>query len=113
MAQIKALRAAWDEIRTLDYTSVGSSYLGIGTDFDYPAVFLLFQNLTDKILEFSDDGINTKFMMPANSLFTFDIASNKTSIGLSFPEGTRIYVRYFSAAPTQGVVNVSMVYGSV
>jgi hypothetical protein len=109
-----AVRARFEQLKTLDFTIISPTYMGIGSGLLYPARAILVQNLTNKTLVFSDDGVNDKFKLPAMSGILLDITSNKTTHSGAFclSEGERMYVRQDSAAPTTGEVCFSSVYGS-
>lgn len=83
--------------------------------FANPAREVLVQNLTNKSLYFSWDGLTNQFILPACSSYALDAASNKgTSNTASIPQGYGIWVVPLSSdtadQPTSGGVYVSYFY---
>ncbi|MEE8208148.1 MAG: hypothetical protein V3T88_04225 [Nitrosomonadaceae bacterium] len=114
MSKKTAIRAQWETVRTLAFGSISGTFMGVGTVFDNPARNLIIQNFTDVTLDFSDDGVDTKFKLIPNSLFVWDITTNKSNeTGFFIPEGARIYVKRVGSAATEGEVSVSVSYGSI
>lgn len=82
--------------------------------FQNPCRMLLINNMTNAILMFSNDGVNDKFSIPADTSIIFDLTTNKTvEQGAFVPEKTRLFVktRYTGVFPTAGDVDVSVIYG--
>jgi hypothetical protein len=99
-----------DDGRSLAFGSIGVDYTAIGTAFDYPAVEVLIQNLTDATLSFSTDGINEKCKLPAAGYREIDIATNRQGAKSAEMEvGTTFYVKQVGV-PTTGTVEVAMSY---
>ncbi len=88
-------------------------YLGVGTALENPARQFLIWNLTDKLLQFSFDGLTDHFVLPAQGFFLDDISSN-TSVSQNFllAQGTRLYAKTTGSSPTTGSVYFSVFYGS-
>jgi hypothetical protein len=109
-----AVRMRFEPLKKLGFASIGAGYMGIGSGLSHPAREILVQNLTDKTLVFSEDGIIDKFKLPAMSGYVLDITANKTNqVGLFvMAEGERLYVKQDSLAPTSGEVCFSAVYGA-
>lgn len=111
MSHKLAIRLIPEPVRYLAYTSIGSSYMGIGTQILNPIRILRIQNLTDAILIFSFDGVNDHEVLAANSFLLLDITANKAAgNGYFLAEGTRIYVKELGT-PTEGSVYVTVYYG--
>ena len=103
--------ALFEPVRSLAYTSIGGSYMGIGAAFANPVRLLYVANLTDATLMFSLDGLTDHFALPGGGPIIMDLCSNKTSKeGLFFAQGNRVYVKDIGT-PTQGSVYVSVIYG--
>lgn len=114
MSKKTAIRAQWEPIRTLAFGSISGVFMGVGTEFENPIRNLIVQNFTDVTLDFSDDGVDTKFKLIPNSLFVWDITANKSNeTGYFLPERGRIYVKRVGLAATEGEVSVSVSYGSI
>lgn len=107
-----AIRAHFEPLRELVFGGISGTYAGVGTAFSHPIRVIYIQNLTDVSMVFSLDGINDHFMLPMGGYVIFDVSSNKTvHQGFFFAEGTRVYVKQYSEAPTIGNVNVAAMYG--
>lgn len=79
-----------------------------------PCRMLLVNNMTNAPLMFSNDGVNDKFSVPANTSIIFDFCTNKTvQEGAFVTEDTRLFVktRYTGVFPTSGDVDVTVIYG--
>lgn len=101
----------WPEtLRFLGFSSISSSYMGIGTAIDNPARVYFIQNNTDVMLTFSWDGVNDHFVLPSDGFFLLDSTANKSNNGgmLAVPTGTRTYVK---GSPTIGTVDLTVFYG--
>lgn len=102
--------AQFEPQRSIGFAAIGVGYSGVGTAAAHPIRQFKIDNLTDALLQFSFDGVNDHFVMPANSFFLDDLTSNK-ALGPNFvlPEGTRLYVKQIDAA-TSGSVYYTIVY---
>jgi len=108
-----AIRLLCEPVRSLGFASIGAAYMGIGSAILNATRMLHIQNLTDKTLMFSFDGVNDHFPLASNGFLLLDIAANKTvPQGFYLPEGQRIYVKEDSATPTSGSVYVTTFYGA-
>ena len=78
----------------------------------HPARFIMVDNVTDKGMLFSFDGVNDHFMVYAMSSKVLDIGSNKEENGSFFlGKGEVLYIKYI-ADPTNGTkVYFSVAYG--
>jgi hypothetical protein len=113
MSQKRAIRAEWEPLRSLDFSLITNTYMGIGTELDNPARIIRIQNLTDALLFISNDGINDKMAFAPNSFLLLDITANKTQdSGCYLAEGTRFYVKEVNT-PTEGAVYVEVIYGAI
>ena len=107
-----ALRLFPETVRTTAFGAIGAGYTAIGTTFDHPIRVLFVQNLTDKTLMFSFNGVDDHFPLPAMSFLLIDVTANSSvSQGFYIQEGQRIYVKDLGAAPASGAVYVSVFYG--
>lgn len=108
-----SVRFSAETLRSLAFGSISGTYAGIGAAFANPIRQLYVQNLTDKTLVFSFNGIDDHFKLPEQGFLLLDVTSNKTQQGGWYiAEGTRIYVKQDSAAATAGEALVSAFYGS-
>ena len=106
-------------LKTINFAAIQNGYNPI-TDVNGNAYFLnpcrmlLVNNMTNAPLMFSNDGVNDKFSVPANTSIIFDLCTNKTvEQGAFVPERTRLFVktRYAGTFPTSGDVDVSSIFG--
>jgi len=94
-------------------TAGANALVGIGAPLANASRLVLFQNLTDVTLTFSDDGANDKFDLPSGGFLLIDEMSNRSDASGSYgyPKGTQFWVAYNGAAnPTTGTANVSTWY---
>lgn len=110
-----ALRAYFDDMRSIAYTSISGSYAAIGSAFTVAARIICITNLTDKAMIVSDDSSVAagKLIIPAGGNKLFDITSNMNPNkdgGFEFPIGMTLYVKQVSA-PGSGSVYVEAIYG--
>jgi hypothetical protein len=114
MASAYSTVVDWENLRSLPYTSMADTFVGIGTPFANPIRILSIYNSTDEDLFLSNDGVNDKIVIPAHSEQVYDIGANRSSQGgwLVLSAGRRLYVRYPASAPTQGAVYVEVIYGT-
>lgn len=106
-------RAQIDTIRELAFGSISGSYATVGTPLTDHARLARIVNSTDAQVYISDDGVNNKLRLAANSYILFDFSANKIrDDGLFFPVGSQFYVKQVSGAPTTGSVWVEIVYAT-
>lgn len=108
-----AVRAAFDIQRFLAQASITASYKAIGTSSSFPIRLLYVVNDTNALAQFSDDGINDKFVVGSGGFVIFDISSDQShGNGLFLPIGTTIYVKQSSASMSGSGVYVTILYGA-
>lgn len=110
-----AIRIKSEGVKTLAFGAILNTYVAVGNTFKNSVNILVIQNLTDKLLVFSFDGLNDDLPLAANDKFVMDITANKTATGgtLCFAAGTTVYVKQTAAgAPTSGAVYISAFYGA-
>ncbi len=107
MSNQLALRLAIEPLRTLAFGSISGTYAGIGSALSNPSRKLLFQNYTDVLITFSDDGVTDKFVLNPNTQFVLDEALNHHGDYTAL--GTRFYAK---GAPSSGAVYISTWYGA-
>lgn len=113
MATNIARRAATENLRSKAFGSISGTYAILGTALDNPARILVWQNLTDKTVLISDDGVNDKFVLPASGYFVLDLTANASMDGYFYAEGTQFYVKDNGVATTSGAVYLSVCYGRI
>lgn len=107
-----AIKVLPEAVRTLDFSSIGSAYMGIGIPLTNPSRIILIQNYTDEAVMISFDGITDHVPVASDGFVLLDITANKTaSQGFYIAEGTRFYAKELTATPTSGAVYISSFYG--
>lgn len=105
-------RLAFEAQRSLAFGAIGAGYTGVGTSVSHPVRLIYIQNLTDATVQFSFNGIDDHFPLPANGFLLLDVTTNQTKStnGFFLAEGERLYVKQLGV-PTSGSVYFSVVYG--
>jgi hypothetical protein len=100
-----------DILRTLAFGGVSGTYAPVGPPFLFACRLICFTNNTDGDMFFSDDGINDKLFIAANSFKLFDITSNRAAAGSVwvFPVGKQFLVKQSTVA-TKGAVYIEVIY---
>lgn len=108
-----AIIARFEPMRSLDFTSLNATFVGVGTPFDHPSRFFKVVNTTDVEINISTDGMIIHDSLPSGVGEIYDTGSNRNDMGgtLAFPAGTRVYVNT-SGSPTSGRITVTTIYGS-
>ena len=113
MSYSQAVRARFEEQRSLAAASISGTYAGVGSALEHPARLVIINNLTDGDLQFSLNGITDHFVLAKRSAMVLDVASNQSrEHGFYFAEGDRLYVKEIDN-PTTGSVYFSVLYGSI
>lgn len=108
-----AIRAHYEPIRELLFSSITSTYHTVGSSLSHSARNITLYNGTDKLMMFSWDGISGWVVLPPLGYFIWDITSNKTiPQGFFVPEGSTLYVKTETINPTTGKVYFSVMYGA-
>lgn len=102
----------FDEIRTLAFGSISTSYAAFGTAFSHSVRLVCITNNTDGDMLFSTDGITDMLFIPAGSFKLFDLNTNRLNVDQMWvlPERTQFYVKYVTA-PSKNSVYLEAVYG--
>jgi hypothetical protein len=111
MATNLSVRLLAETLRSLAFGSISGTYAGIGTALAHPARLIKFTNTTDVLLTISLDGVNDHDVIPTNSSYILDIASNQVlpAGSLTISQGQRFYVK---GTPSSGSIYLSVYYGS-
>jgi hypothetical protein len=99
--------------RVIAAGAISGIYAGIGTVYTHPVRLYMLQNFTDAALQFSWDGIDDHFPLPAGGSMIIDVTSNKSATGGMFAisENDRTYVKRIGI-PTTGSVYLSIFFGN-
>lgn len=112
MSTVTAREAVFEELRSLAFGSISSSYAIIGTVFANPVRIVYVQNLTDVTLIFSNDGVTDHVCLPAQGFILLDLTANKTvDSGFYFDRFTGFYVKDTGSAASTGSVYLTAIYG--
>jgi hypothetical protein len=107
-----SVRMLAESQRSLLFSSISNTYMGIGTPLEFPSRLSWVLNLTDALLQFSIDGVHDHFPLPPNSNFVFDIVTNQAQgSGIYLSVGQRVYVKEIGV-PSMGSVYFCTFYGS-
>ena len=101
-----------DTIRTLDHTSISSSYATIGTALSHAVRLVCIINNTDGDMFASDDGVNDKLFIPKNSNRIYDLNANRDgglNQALKLPVNRQFYIKQ-STSPSTGAVYLESWY---
>lgn len=103
----------FDGLRSLGEASIGATYTAVGTAIAHPMRQLKFVNNTDSDIIVSFDGTNNNDFVPTYGFSLYDFTTNKTLPDTTFviQNGTQVYAKYATAAPTVGSFYVVAVYG--
>ncbi len=104
----------FEPLRSLAYSSVGSSFSKVGTSFANPCRQIRISNSMDQDIYVSFDGINIHDYVPGNGFVLYDYGSNMAARAsvLEQSEGTSVYIKEVSLSPTLGNVYVTVIYAS-
>jgi len=99
------IRVKLDTIRELGFASILVTYAAIGSATDDNARIVFAGNDSDADVYITNDGVNNKWKLKANSFRLLDITCNKTPYApLFFEKGTTFSAKRVSGAPTSGGV---------
>lgn len=109
----------FESVKSINYVDIENGYNPVvdsngNAYFLNPCRMLYINNMTNAALWVSNDGINNKFSIAANTAMILDLCTNKTvEQGAFVEERTRIFVcnRYTGVSPTSGDVDVTAMYG--
>ena len=107
------IRAQLENLRELAFGSISGTYATVGSALTDHARIICFSNSTDADMYISDDGVNDKIRLAANSFRLIDFSTNKIrDDGLFVSQGTQFYVKQASGAPTRGSIWIEVTSAS-
>ena len=112
---IFAIRLLPEELRSLAFGSLSTSYAAVGSGFINPIRIFHLQNLTDANIVYSFDGVTDHGVIAAGSFLLLDVTANKTIVDGEFiSRGTVISVATIAGetAVSTGNVYLSVFYGA-
>ena len=97
-----------EETRELAFGAIGAGYLALGDPLGAPARSILFMNLTDVTIRFTDDPLKEGFSLPSGAGYALDISSNRESDeGFVAPRGKQYYIKAGDGLPSSGRVEMT------
>lgn len=103
-------RAQFDAVREVAFGGISGTYAVVGGPLTDHARIVIFTNSSNVEVYISDDGINNKLRMAANSFKLIDFSTNKISDdGLFVAIGTQFYVKQVAGAPASGGVWIEVI----
>lgn len=109
-----AIRFKAETVRQLlGSSTVAGFYTAIGTPLENACRQFFVQNLTDKTLMFSFDGVNDHFPLPTSGFLLNDVTSNAAlSKGFMLAKGETLYVKKLSPLVPSGDIYFSVFYAT-
>ena len=106
-------RVSYEAIREVAAAGVGAAYGAVGTaTTDHTRILRIVSSL-DAEVYVSFDGTTDHIRMAGNSFVLYDYSTNKIhDDGLFLSQGTTIYVKRVSGAPTTGSLWIEVVYAT-
>lgn len=113
MASAYSTIIGWENLRSVGFADINTTFVPIGTPFANPIRILKVYNSTNQDLILSDNGLNDKDVFPATSAQILDINSNTSTQGgwLVLKANSQLYVRYPGSAPSSGSLYIVAIYG--
>lgn len=105
-----------ENLRSLAAGSITSSYVQVGTSLVNACRIIRFVNATNGDVLVTDDGINDKIYMPANSFVLLDCNTNRLSNQSYWvmPSGTPFYIKRGPlATPSTGSFYIEAYWGQL
>lgn len=103
-------RADWEELRSLDFGDISSSYASLGTPFEDHTRIIKVTSTLNQHVYLTNDTTKDKEIIPSNSFILIDFTANKVKDdGLFLPVGTQISVKSVGADPTSGSIYLSVI----
>jgi hypothetical protein len=111
------IRVTSETIRSVAEATIPATYVSagkLGTPLANPSRLVAFTNDTNAAMFVSDDGVNDKFFLAANSFKLFDLTSNRMNVEnvFCYATGTQFWVRYASAPSSGSGFYLETLYGA-
>ena len=108
------IKAAFLPAASGSHTVVTGSYAVLGDAFTQPVVMFHIASSLNQAILLSFDGTNDHILVPARTLATFDLSSNKRpETRLELPIGTQIYIKQGpDTGATSGDIYITLIYAS-
>lgn len=101
-----------ETLRSVAFGSITNTFAALGAALAQPARLMKFVNTTDTDMLLSDDGTNSKIVVPAGNTSVYDWGANRRNADLQwmYAKGTQFYVKY-NSAPSRGAMYIETFYG--
>lgn len=108
-----SIRLTMDAIDSLEYTSIGAAYMGVGSRFDSSVRALNITNTTDHYIMCSLNGIDDHFIVPSTGAALITLYWNQIDNDgyFAIPAYDRLYVKELINSPGQGFVYLTKLRG--
>ena len=100
-------RIQWETLRSVDSSTLSTSYVALGTALLYPSYILKLVNNSTILVTISINGTTDIDIAPAGSFFLYDESKYIAGIGPgapSIPAGTQIYVKSSTGSGGTGLI---------
>ena len=112
MASKTNLKIELDNAKTVDHTSVGSSYVAVGMAVGTPSLGVIITSTFDKTILLSTDGTSDKILIAPQQVYSLPLSLFVSNQGAAFPSGTQFYVKQGpDGAPSTGDLSITFIYG--
>lgn len=106
------LKIEFEDARIIDHTSVGGSFVEVGSSLGVPALGAIFTSSLDQPIFISTDGSSVKFMIRSLETLILPLDLFCSSPGAALPGGTQFFVKEGpDGAPSTGDLVISILYG--
>jgi len=103
-------KVAFEPVREVAFGSIGAAYAAVGTATTDYTRLIGCSNNTDAEIYVSFDGITNHLRLAASSFQLYDLTANAIHVGNFISQGTTIYVKRVSGAPTTGDAWFTVMY---
>jgi hypothetical protein len=108
-----SIKAKFGPMQSIDGTTLTGDYQAVAGDLTHAPRIVIMQNMTDKLIYISQNGIDDHLALSANSSIIIDLTANKTNRAtyFAFPYNHKFYAKYADVIPTEGDFYISYIYG--
>ena len=105
------IRVQIETLRSVNSTAFNGTYQALGSPLSNPARIIKIVNNSNVLVTISDDGVNDKEILPANSFVLLDFSSDReTGNQFSMAANTQIWVKGAAGGGNAGLVYLSVYY---
>jgi CO dehydrogenase/acetyl-CoA synthase epsilon subunit len=113
MSRVNAIRATFEQLRSLGFAGISGAYAPIGVGFLNPIRMLKITNMTDQDVIISFDGVIDHDIVIAAGFTLYDFSTNMSTTGgyMELPEHTIVYAKTAGVVlPLSGSIYVTAIY---